>query len=79
MRRTNMKAPDKIFVSSDSFGFMHAYDMKNHPPHGEEYIRKNALLEWAKEQKEKLVSSDSFTTHGKRIMLERMIDKLKSM
>lgn len=44
-----------------------------------EYIRKDALLEWATEQKEKLGSSDSFTTQGKRKMLERLIDKIESL
>lgn len=43
------------------------------------YIRKDALLEWAKEQKEKLGSSDSFTTQGKRKMLEKLIDKIESL
>lgn len=42
----NMKAPDKLFVSSDPFGFMSAYYIENHPPYGEEYIRKDALIEW---------------------------------
>ena len=46
-----MKIPDKIFVSSDLFGFMSGYYMENHPPHGEEYIRKDVLMEWAKKKK----------------------------
>lgn len=40
-----MKTPDKIFVNADPFGFMCAYDIENHPSRGEEYIRKDALLE----------------------------------
>ena len=44
-----MKTPDKIFVSTDPFGSMYGYYMENHPPHGEEYIRKDALLEWLDE------------------------------
>lgn len=43
--------PDKIFVSSDPFGFMSGYATKNHPPHAKEYIRKDALLGWAKDMK----------------------------
>lgn len=73
-----MKTPDKIFVSSDPFGFMSGYYMENHPPHGEEYIRKDALLEWAKEQEEDIVS-DSFTSSGKRKMLKRLVDKIESL
>lgn len=43
--------PDKIFVGTDPFGFMHAYYIENHPPYGEAYIRKDALLEWIDEYK----------------------------
>lgn len=42
-----MSAPNKIYVSADPFGFMHAYDAENYPPDGEAYIRKDYLLEWA--------------------------------
>ena len=40
-----MKAPNKIYVSADPFGFMHAYDAENYPPDGEAYIRKDYFLE----------------------------------
>ena len=68
-----MKAPDKIFVSSDPFGFMSAYDMENHPPHGEEYIRKDALLEWVRLAYGKL-SMNSFDVQD---VFEELIDKIK--
>lgn len=42
-----MKAPEKIYVSTDPFGFLHAYDCENHPPIVEEYIRKDAFIEKA--------------------------------
>lgn len=41
-----MEAPDKIWINTDT---LNGYYMSNHPLCGEEYIRKDALLEWAKE------------------------------
>ena len=76
-------APDKIYVKefgegiSQMWSSIKATETTANAQH--EYIRKDALLEWVKEQKEKLVSSDSFTTQGKRIMLERIIDKIESL
>ena len=40
-----MEAPEKIYVSTDPFGFLHAYDCENHPPVVEEYVRKDAFIE----------------------------------
>lgn len=40
-----MEAPEKIYVSTDPFGCLHAYDCENHPPIVEEYIRKDAFIE----------------------------------
>lgn len=37
-----MKAPDKIWIDTNT---LNGYYMSNHPPCGEEYIRKDALLE----------------------------------
>ena len=73
-----MKATDKIFVSSDPFGFMHAYGMGNHPPRGEEYIRKDALLEWAKIKLSHLQEDFDVYT-GQRIMLRELIEKIESL
>lgn len=66
--------PDRIFVSSDTFGFMSAYYIENHPPYGEEYIRKDALLEWAKEKAE-----DYKGTANIRRSFEMMIRKIESL
>jgi hypothetical protein len=67
-------APDKIFVSIDPFGFMSGYYMENHPPHGEEYIRKDALLEWAKEK-----ANDYKGTANIRRSFEMLIRKINSL
>ena len=44
---TEMIAPDKIWINTDT---LNGYYMSNHPSCGEEYIRKDALMEWAKGQ-----------------------------
>ena len=43
-------APEKIYISqqSDVFGYFSA---QKNPPYNTEYIRKDALLEWAKDMK----------------------------
>lgn len=47
-RRNNMAAPDKIWINTDT---LNGYYVFNHPLCGEEYIRKDTLLEWAKSMK----------------------------
>lgn len=73
-----MKAPDKVFFPND-INLLTKLSLVIKQKDDVCYIRKDALLEWAKEQKEKLGSSDSFTTQGKRKMLERLIDKIESL
>ena len=50
-----MEAPEKIYVSTDPFGFLHAYDCENHPPIVEEYIRKDAFINKACELINRLI------------------------
>lgn len=62
---------------------MHAYDAENYPPDGEAYIRKDALLEWAKERLEEFrhiaeISND-VAADGEVDAFEELIDKLNSM
>ena len=75
--------PDKIFVSSDPFGFMYAYDMEHHPPHGEEYIRKDALMEWAKEKREQMKNEaggcSNMMASGKYLAYSELIEKIESL
>lgn len=80
---------DKLFVSSDPLGFMSAYYIENHPPYGEEYIRKDALLEWAKErQKHYRKRADDIADtsnpdlpffEGKENTFAEIIDKIESL
>ena len=46
-----MKAPDKIYCGNNGHGNL-SYSTEKIYPSMEEYIRKDSLLEWAKEQKE---------------------------
>lgn len=73
-----MKAPDKLFVSNDPFGFMSTYYIENHPPYGEEYIRKDAMLAFLNERRKGLTSGDSFVA-GERKMLKEIIEKIESL
>jgi len=42
-----MGMPDKIMVAEDSFGFLHAYSVENHPTNCTKYIRSDlAELDW---------------------------------
>ena len=70
----NMKTPDKLFVSCDSFGFISAYYIENHPPFGEEYIRKDALLEWANIMKRICKGAEPIEK-----TYQTMIDKIESL
>ena len=85
-----MKTPDKIFVNADPFGFMCAYDIENHPSCGEEYIRKDALIEYLQKEMERLweiipdASNDAPTQMelrylGEYMATERLIDEIKEL
>lgn len=60
-----MKAPEKIFVSTDQFGFLHAYDSESHPPIVEEYVRKDAFIEKAVEYIANNMGCDGYTLQTK--------------
>ena len=78
-----MKAPDKIYVSRNF--------SEDNSPHGlwylnksehdinVEYLRKDALLEWAKEKKEKLNADEGDFSFGYVSAMIGLIDKIESM
>ena len=70
-----MKAPDKIYING--FSAFATEPVKD----GIEFIRKDALLEWAKDELNKLEAlSDNDAVHwGQRNAFKQMIDKLNSM
>ena len=85
-----MKIPDKIYINVHPLGI--DYSIVPIPDFGGvEYIRKDALLEWAKKQQRKweecINESKKFpelekswiTYSGAKIQTEELIEKLKSM
>lgn len=81
-----MKAPNKIYVASyNGEAFSHSWTME---PLGDttatEYIRKEALLEWAKEKYEEYDTAasgfpDDGTYWGQRNAFRQIIDKINSI
>lgn len=69
-----MKAPDKIYLSIRDLGSGYVYDLSLDNNREQEYIRKDALIEWAKEHQEG-ERQGSYTWSCYQIF----IDKLNSM
>ena len=74
-----MKEPDKIYVSI-------GYEAQTKPfHHSIEYIRKDALLEWAKSKKARLKQGykhdwkNDDMLHGGTLILDNLIDKIESL
>ncbi len=73
-----MNAPDKVYVSI-------GYEAQTKPFHTSvEYIRKDALLEWAKEGKKQLKCEDAAAIkddirYGANAAFDVLIEKLNSM
>lgn len=76
-----MKAPDKVYI--DDLAVINDCVTKislKQLPNFSEYIRKNALMEWAKELKERWEEPPmSRHSPGCVYMLEQLINKLNSM
>ena len=74
----DMKVPDKIYIDIDTFGFIHGYNAEAHPPACQEYIRKDALMEWANSwlafKRSGVVLDDGFS-----YAMEELIKKLNEM
>lgn len=64
-------APDKIWINTDT---LNGYHMSNHPLYGEEYLRKDALMEWAKNMRR--ICKD---TEPIEKTYQTVIDKINSM
>ena len=73
-----MKAPDKIYIHrAPHLGFWSATEIPVDAPDETVYIRKDALLEWAKKQIETPSGSDF--QDGQNDSWERLINKLNSL
>ena len=69
-----MKAPDKIFVPT-RFGLVDALRVRENDT-DKEYIRKDALLEWAKGE---IILGNSAEGKGWNYALQTLIYKINSM
>ena len=71
--------PDKIYIDiidMDS-GYMMAPSFENNG--GTEYIRKDAILEWAKESLLECEASNDEADYGRIDAYKKLIDKLNSL
>ena len=67
-----MKAPDKIFYGVVEGGFQ-CVNTVSTPSTPDAYLRKDALLEWAKEKEEKAI------TRLTKLAYKTVIDKINSL
>lgn len=68
-----MEAPDKLYISIQDLGSGYAYDISLDDNGGQEYIRKDALMEWAKDFKRRT------GWYEIEVAMDDLIDKLNSM
>lgn len=66
-----METPDKIWVTPFN---LNGYYMSNHPSCGEEYIRKDTILEWANNMKRICKGAEPIEK-----AYQTMIDKLNEL
>lgn len=75
-----MKAPDKIYLHEIS-----AEELTENLPYHVCYIRKDALLEWAKSKKARLKQGykhdwkNDHILHGGTLILDSLIDEIESL
>lgn len=70
-----MKAPDKVYVRKEKDNVIYSLSVQ-HSNGGEEYIRKDALLEWLGEQ---LCASYKSMDIRSNLAYSRVVDKIKSL
>ena len=72
-----MRAPDKIYINNEA-----ALDLAFNPGEDDskiEYIRKDALLEWAKEKIRPIANEKDDYSAGKRVAFKQVIEKILSL
>ena len=70
-------APDKIYIQPNTRDGW--FEGEKTSDIFEEYIRKDALLEWAEEKKEKVNADDGDFSFGYASAMIGLIDKIESM
>lgn len=68
-----MEAPDKLYIGIQDLGSGYTYDLSLDDNGGQEYIRKDALMEWAKDFKRRT------GWYEIEVAMDDLIDKLNSM
>lgn len=71
-----MEVPDKIYLGIQDLGSGYVYDLSLDNNGEQEYIRKEALMEWASGE---LMPGNSAEGKGWNLALQTLIDKLNSM
>lgn len=71
-----MKAPDKIYIRTGMSGLLYGSKEKSFETDAE-YIRKDALLEWAKEQYREYANNPFYV--GERDAFTQLIKKLNTL
>ena len=72
-----MKAPDKIYLPEEPDVFFQVeYDKDMYPV---EYIRKDALLEWAREKNKRIDTEDGDYSLGYVSAMIDLIEKINAM
>lgn len=78
-----MTTPDKIYLGIQDLGSGYTYDLSLDDNGGQEYIRKDALMEWAKnkivESEIAMDTADDHAIWGQRNAFKQVLDKLNSM
>lgn len=69
------KAPDKIYCGNNGHGNL-SYSTEKIYPSMEEYIRKDAILEWAKER---LEFAKALRSDGQMVICEELIKHINSL
>lgn len=69
-----MKAPDKLYLGIQDRGTGYTYDISLDNNGEQEYIRKDALLEWAKET---YLSENASAI--RKVCFKQLVEKLMSM
>lgn len=72
-----MKAPDKIYIQPNAHDKW--WDGNKPNDNFQEYIRKDALIEWAKDNLLECEVSNDETDYGRIDVYKKLIEKLNSM
>ena len=79
MNAMKKKMPDKLFSWTSVLGSFYASPRKPEEVNAEEYLRKDALLEWAKEKNQEINTDKGDYSLGYVSAMIDLIDKIESL